>query len=296
MAEADLLPQERWDSPKRTQWDQTARGLLERTEVSPSVFDSFREITAVGSQTTDEQLRQQKNAVLKQRLAVLESVVEQLSWNLTSAQPTLIRSTAKPGFLDSIIIILVSAALVLFLLWVTSRTLGLSAFENVPGWLAESYKSIWTSVASGAAGIGLAIVKALQRKKDEAHPNYLLLIGLTTVGMLALIFVLPTLFTRGAKPAEPTGNGVGANNSVVVSGTVVEWPSNDPVKRAQISLVKRPETAVSDDNGNFVLKIVGADNAPADVRLKVTRDGYTPYESQITVPGSPLLIQLHHIH
>jgi hypothetical protein len=101
-----------------------------------------------------------------------------------------------PGFLDSIIILLVSAALVIFLLWATSRTIGISAFENLPDWLQKSYNAIWTSVATGATGIGLAIVKVLTRKPEDPRPNYLLLIGITTVAMVALIFILPRTFKQ----------------------------------------------------------------------------------------------------
>jgi hypothetical protein len=103
--------------------------------------------------------------------------------------------TSSPGFLDSIIIILVSSALVIFLLWVTSRVIGIDAFEHLPGWLSESYHAIWTSIATGTAGIGLAIVKALTRPQDR-RPNYLLLIGITTVMMVIFIFILPRAFKQ----------------------------------------------------------------------------------------------------
>jgi hypothetical protein len=104
--------------------------------------------------------------------------------------------TSSPGFLDSIIIILVSSALVLFLLWVTSRVRGIDAFEHLPGWLSESYHAIWTSIATGTAGIGLAIVKVLTRKPQDRRPNYLLLIGITTVVMVIFIFILPKAFKQ----------------------------------------------------------------------------------------------------
>jgi hypothetical protein len=101
-----------------------------------------------------------------------------------------------PGFLDSIIIILASAALVIFLLWAASRTIGVEAFENLPGWLRESYHAVWTSIVTGAAGIGLAILKVLTRKPEDPRPNYLLVIGITTVVMLVLISILPKLFKQ----------------------------------------------------------------------------------------------------
>jgi len=107
-----------------------------------------------------------------------------------------------PDFLDSIIIVLVAAALVIFLLWATSRTMGIAAFESLPDWLQKSYNAIWTSVAAGATGIGLAIVKVLTRKRDDPHPNYLLWIGITTVTLLVLIFFMPKLFSQSRRSVE----------------------------------------------------------------------------------------------
>lgn len=105
-------------------------------------------------------------------------------------------TSSAPGFLDSIIILLVSAALIIFLLWATSRTLGVDAFEHLPSWLENSYHAIWTAIASGAAGIGLAIVQVLTRKAENPRPNYLLYILGTTVLLLLLILVLPRAFSK----------------------------------------------------------------------------------------------------
>lgn len=106
------------------------------------------------------------------------------------------KASAAPGFMDSIIIILVSAALVLFLLWATSRTQRIVAFEELPDWLKGSYNAVWTSAASGGAGIGLAIVRVFTRKPDDPRPNYLLWIMIITIIMLILIFLLPRAFSQ----------------------------------------------------------------------------------------------------
>lgn len=89
---------------------------------------------------------------------------------------------------------------------------------------------------------------------------------------------------------------IGVDNSLIVSGTVVDSPSNDPIKLAQISLVGRSESAVSDDNGNFLLKLVGPGKGQVDLELRVTSDGYQAYDSHITAPSQPLLVPLHHRH
>jgi hypothetical protein len=106
------------------------------------------------------------------------------------------RRSSAPGFLDSIIIILVSAGLVLFLLWATSRTQHITAFEQLPDWLKDSYHAVWASAVSGATGIGLAIVRVFTRKPEDPRPNYLLWIMVVTVILLILIFLLPRVFAQ----------------------------------------------------------------------------------------------------
>jgi hypothetical protein len=110
---------------------------------------------------------------------------------------------AHAGFVDTLIIILVSAALVIFLLWAASRATGLEAFEHLPSWLQDSYKAIWSSVAAGTAGFGLAVFKFLTRKQNDRHPNYLLLIGITTGCLLVAVFLLLQVFKAQAKHEVP---------------------------------------------------------------------------------------------
>jgi len=109
---------------------------------------------------------------------------------------------SAPGFLDSSIILLMSAALVLFLLWTTSRTIGVDSFENLPSWLSRSSNAIWTSFVSGSLGICLVFAKAKLHRYDS-HSNYLVLIAITTVIMLVLIYVLPLVFNRNRGAANP---------------------------------------------------------------------------------------------
>src|SRR5258708_3049541 len=96
-----------------------------------------------------------------------------------------------PGLTDSLLIILIASALVIFVLWATSRLMGLNLFENLSPWLERSYNAVWTSVVSGTAGIGLVIVKALRRRADQASPNYLMLIGIWALSILLVIVLLP---------------------------------------------------------------------------------------------------------
>ena len=101
------------------------------------------------------------------------------------------RKRTPPGLTDSLIIILIAGALVIFILWATSRLMALNLFENLSPWLERSYNAVWTSVVSGTAGIGLVIVKAFRRRPDQESPNYLMLIGIWALSMLLVIVLLP---------------------------------------------------------------------------------------------------------
>jgi hypothetical protein len=144
------------------------------------------------------------NAGLESMVAVLHSAIEQLAWTpAVSEDPP--SKPAHAGFVDTLIIILVSAAIVIFLLWAASQATGLTLFEHLPSWLQDSYKAIWTSVAAGTAGFGLAVFKFLTRKENDRHPNYLLLIGITTGCLLVAIFLLLLMFkAQTSKPDTKT--------------------------------------------------------------------------------------------
>jgi hypothetical protein len=132
---------------------------------------------------------------LYQKVAESHKAQQEAARTMADSSQAAKRSSA-PGFLDSIIIILVSAAIVIFLLWATSRTMGINVMENLPAWLEKAYNAVWTSVAAGTAGIGLAIVNLFKRKTEDPRPNYLLLIGITTVSMILLILFMPKLFAQ----------------------------------------------------------------------------------------------------
>jgi hypothetical protein len=83
-------------------------------------------------------------------------------------------------------------------------------------------------------------------------------------------------------------------NNLMVTGTTVDAISNDAIGRAQITLVGRSESAVSDDNGNFTLEISGNGEPQISLRLRVSKDGYTPYDVQITAPANGFVVPLHH--
>jgi hypothetical protein len=86
-------------------------------------------------------------------------------------------STARrtsPDLIDVFIILLLASAIDIFVFTMATQFIGSSTFERLPTFLTDAYSAIWTSAASGAAGIGLLIVKTLALRRQE-HPNYFLL-------------------------------------------------------------------------------------------------------------------------
>jgi Carboxypeptidase regulatory-like domain len=179
---------------------------------------------------------------------------------------------AHPGFVDTLIIIFVSVALVIFLLWAASRTAGINAFEHLPDWLQNSYRAMWTSIAAGTAGIGLAVFKGLTRKQNEPRPNYLLLIGGTTSFLIVVTLLLPRL--SAPRP--------GTDHKSYVSGTVADAAGKAPISGIVVQLesddgrLLRQDT--TDDEGKFSLEI------PSDVsaiQLVVSASGYARYYKKL---------------
>lgn len=118
---------------------------------------------------------------------------------------------STPDLAETFIILLISAAISIFLLWVSAQSLGRETFSHLPDWIVGTYKGIWTSVGAGAAGVGLAIAKAFN-SKSRSHPHYLKYIGVTTACILvpiALVAAVPYIFPQisGQQPL-PTPAGV----------------------------------------------------------------------------------------
>jgi hypothetical protein len=95
----------------------------------------------------------------------------------------------KPDLTEAFIILLISAAIVIFMFWIATQQLGQDTFSQLPPYISGAFKSIWTSVATGATGIGLALVKAFTRG-NRPQPDYLKYIGMTTFCLLVPITVI----------------------------------------------------------------------------------------------------------
>jgi hypothetical protein len=72
-----------------------------------------------------------------------------------------------------------------------------------------------------------------------------------------------------------------AKDGLNIAGTVVDELTNGAVGQARISIVGRPETLVSEDNGNFQVRLLS----------NIPKDGYIPLD-ETTMQTDSLVIQL----
>jgi hypothetical protein len=108
----------------------------------------------------------------------------------------------RTTLLDAAIIILISVAVTILIFWFATTLLGGTVLARLPDFIRDPFKAIWSSVLTGGAGIGLAILRALQARSG-ARPDYLVRIGIT-VGAICL-FVLIVSFVAPKPPAGPLG-------------------------------------------------------------------------------------------
>ena len=61
------------------------------------------------------------------------------------------RTDPTPDLTESFIILLISAAIVIFVFWIATQALGQDVFSNLSTWIVAAFSSIWTSVATERA-------------------------------------------------------------------------------------------------------------------------------------------------
>jgi hypothetical protein len=88
--------------------------------------------------------------------------------------------------------------------------------------------------------------------------------------------------------------GIGApERRMIVAGTIVDESSNNPIGQALVSLSDGSGQYVSEDNGNFMLDLTGKVQRPGKVRVRVTKEGYSPHDETVSVPTEGFVIALH---
>jgi hypothetical protein len=145
------------------------------------------------------------------------------------------KGETKPDLTSSLIIILISAAITIFIFWISSQYLGQENFARLPDWIVGTYKGIWSSAITGTAGIGLALVKAFT-SRGRPQPHYLKYIGITTACFLlpiAIIVVvpvfLPQIQQRKQMQPPPGVARIDAASSASVDFDLESQPQTVPV-------------------------------------------------------------------
>ncbi|CDZ59601.1 hypothetical protein [Neorhizobium galegae] len=125
----------------------------------------------------------------------------------TSAQ------SVRPDIIDVFIIILLAAAVDIFIFWMATQFIANPVFQTLPDFVTGALSGVWTSIATGTAGIGLVLVKYLATARAE-RPNYFVYVAGTAAGLFVLILLLAvtSIFVSGLKegahpprPPPPSG-------------------------------------------------------------------------------------------
>ena len=82
---------------------------------------------------------------------------------------------------------------------------------------------------------------------------------------------------------------------LVVAGTVVDDVSNSGIGQAVVSLADGGGSYVSEDNGNFRMDLTGQVSESQRIRIRVTKEGYRPFDGTVAVPTYDFVVQLRHL-
>ena len=113
---------------------------------------------------------------------------------------------SRPNLLDTLFILLLSGALVLFILWIAFQMLGAGEwFGTLPGWLNELLKGIWSWLTASAAGILLFWLRK-RTSPGSPTPDYLRWIGGTSALLLVGVLGVVTMVRTVVPPQEANGD------------------------------------------------------------------------------------------
>jgi hypothetical protein len=123
---------------------------------------------------------------------------------MTTSLPSEDLRRPKADLLDAILIVFVSAAIVIFLLWSSSRFLDQENFERLPNFITDTYSAIWALGITGGAGLGGAIIKHIFEKNKNGL-DYLRLVFFTVSIILFLLICLVglALFVKSIPSTRP---------------------------------------------------------------------------------------------
>jgi|SRR5271165_3042411 len=134
----------------------------------------------------------------------------------TNLEPPDSRNHPPPDLTEALIIILISAAILIFVFWISTQFVGQDRFSVLPNYIVAVFKNIWSSIVTGAAGIGLAILNAFN-KRGQPHPNYLKYIAFTVLALFIPIAAIVT-FAVVSKLSLPVAQQPPNTTTIDVNG------------------------------------------------------------------------------
>lgn len=107
----------------------------------------------------------------------------------------------KLDLLDTVLILFVSCAVVMFLFWISARFLNRDNFERLPGFITDSYSALWSAGISGGVGIGGALAKYFF-EKEKSSANFLSSVFMTVLLLISSVIgiVFLTIFSVPLRP------------------------------------------------------------------------------------------------
>lgn len=75
-----------------------------------------------------------------------------------------------------------------------------------------------------------------------------------------------------------------------IAGMITEGDTSKPISQAQITLVGRNESDISDDHGNF--KIIFNDDKVITIKVIITKKGYNPVNLSFDLPRENVEIKM----
>lgn len=98
-----------------------------------------------------------------------------------------------------------------------------------------------------------------------------------------IVATLITIYLSNTRVPSNTG-------MKIIAGTVVEQGSSKPIGQAQIDIVGRNESDLSQDNGNFRLIIHG--DGIITVQLRISKRYYKTVDFSFPLPDNRVIIQM----
>ncbi|GEM_PF-3479275 len=114
-------------------------------------------------------------------------------------------------------------------------------------------------------------------------------IAIITATGVILAAIAGAILQPGWWRSESSSSGPKAEWTI--AGTVVDQVTNRGVGQASVTIVGRAETCVTEDNGNFRIKLQGDTPKSGVVRIHVAKRDYIPFDGT-TTPTETFVIQL----